>query len=208
MDPDIIFERISPAELRLSEVEVASRLKTKKGYTDDVIEACRARLEGVLDCRFSAVKVSVCYPAENIIDLGFGEFKSVSLYDNLDSAPQAYIFAVTIGLGADRLILKLAGTSPSEHFITDALASAYAEAAAERADELLRARAKSMGLVCRRRYSPGYGDMPLSLQPDVLRMVNAGRLLGITLSDSLLMSPKKSITAVMGLKLPQGEQEA
>ena len=44
-----------------------------------------------------------------------------------------------------------------------------------------------------------YGDMPLSAQPVLLATLDAQRKLGITLSKSLLMTPTKSVTAVVGL---------
>ena len=49
------------------------------------------------------------------------------------------------------------------------------------------------------RFSPGYGDLPLSLQADFLRATDAGRKLGITVNDSFLMTPCKTVTAVIGL---------
>lgn len=194
MSGSIIYRSLPADELVLGEIETAARLKTRKGYTDETIEKCQRRLMKTADCRFSAVRVEVSYPGENRIDLGFGEFTSQDLYNNLSGAKEAFIFAVTTGISVDQLLTKLYFTSPAEHFITDALSSALAEAAADKADEILR-----QGLNCRKRYSPGYGDLPLELQPKVLEAVNAGRLLGITLSKALLMTPKKSITAIMGI---------
>lgn len=191
---EIIYRPLPTDELILGELEVAARLKTRRGYTDEAIESCKKRLLGTADCRFAAVRAEVSYPGENLIDLGFGEFFSRDLYNNLSGAKEAYIFAVTTGISVDRLLAALYHTSPAEHFITDALSSALAEAAADKADEILR-----RGLDCRQRYSPGYGDLPLTLQPKVLEAVNAGRLLGITLSKALLMTPRKSITAIMGI---------
>lgn len=191
----IIYRSLPAEELVLGEIETAARLKTRKGYTDETIQKCRERLIKTADCRFCAVRVNVCYSCENCIDLGFGEFKSRDLYINLSGAKEAYIFAVTAGITVDQLLTKLYYTSPAEHFITDALSSALAESAADRADEILR-----QGLNCCKRYSPGYGDLPLEIQPKVLKSVNAERLLGITLSKALLMTPKKSITAIMGIK--------
>ena len=49
------------------------------------------------------------------------------------------------------------------------------------------------------RYSPGYGDLSLSVQKDVLNILNADKILGIKLGENLLMIPKKSITAIQGV---------
>lgn len=194
MTGGIIYGEIPENEIIINSLELAARLKTKKGYTDDTITKCESELRKVVQCRYSAVRVNVSYPREGFIDLGFGEFQSLDLYKNLDGAKEAFIFAVTIGMGVDRHLMKLYSLSAAEHFISDGIASTLAEAACDRVNDIL-----AEGLNARQRFSPGYGDFPLELQPKVLSAVNAGRLLGITLSASLLMTPKKSITAVMGI---------
>ncbi len=194
MSGGIIYGEIPESEIIIDSLELAARLKTKKGYTDDTIAKCEQELRKVVQCRYSAARVKAGYPSEGVIDLGFGEFQSIDLYRNLGGAKEAFIFAVTIGIGVDRHLMRLYSLSAAEHFISDGIASALAEAACDRVNEILAA-----GLDCRKRFSPGYGDFPLELQPKVLETVNAGRLLGITLSSSLLMTPKKSITAVMGI---------
>ena len=194
MTGSIIYGEIPQSEIVIDSLELAARLKTKKGYTDDTIAKCESELRKVVQCRYSAARVKTSYPREGVIDLGFGEFKSLDLYNNLGGAKEAFIFAVTIGMGVDRHLMKLYSLSAAEHFISDGIASALAEAACDRVNEIL-----AKWLDCRKRFSPGYGDFPLELQPKVLETVNAGRLLGITLSSALLMTPKKSITAVMGI---------
>ncbi len=194
MTGGIIYGEIPQSEIFLDSVELAARLKTKKGYTDDTIAKCEQEVRKVVQCRYSAARVKASYPREGFIDLGFGEFQSFDLYHNLSGAKEAFVFAVTLGLGVDRHLMRLYSLSAAEHFISDGIASALAEAACDRVNDIL-----ADGLIVRQRFSPGYGDLPLELQPKVLETVNAGRLLGITLSSSLLMTPKKSITAVMGI---------
>ncbi|MBQ4346729.1 MAG: 5-methyltetrahydrofolate--homocysteine methyltransferase, partial [Oscillospiraceae bacterium] len=48
------------------------------------------------------------------------------------------------------------------------------------------------------RFSPGYGDLPLHTQPILLRMLDAGRTLGITATAQHILLPQKSVTAVLG----------
>ena len=175
--------------------EAAVRLKIPRSYTDETITRCEENLRRVLTCKYAYTKVSVEIKADNICDLGFGDIESRDLANALDGCKQAYILGVTIGIGADRLISRLALTSPAESFITDALASAAAESLCDYADNLLRGEGEKPF-----RYAPGYGDMPLSYQPAVLDVLNADYTLGITLNNSLLMTPMKSITAIMGIK--------
>ena len=190
----IIYRALSPDELPLNLNEVANRLGTERGYTDENIERCLLELKKAAAPKFSAVRVPVIYGEDFLLDLGFGEFRSVYLTKNLKESPEAFIFAATLGSGVDRLLKKLSLTSQSAYFITDALASAMAEALADYTDKYLRE-----GIACRPRFSPGFGDLSLELQPDILASVNAYKLLGMTVNKSFLMAPMKSVTAVMGI---------
>jgi hypothetical protein len=55
------------------------------------------------------------------------------------------------------------------------------------------------GLYFTDRFSPGYGDLPLSLQPALTSLLDTSRQIGLTLTDSLILLPRKSVTAVLGL---------
>ena len=175
--------------------EAAVRLKIPRSYTDDTITRCEENLRRVLTCKYAYTRVSVKIKADNICDLGFGDIESHNLVKALGRCKEAYILGVTIGIGADRLISRLALTSPAESFITDSLASAAAESLCDYADNLLRGECEKPF-----RYAPGYGDMPLSYQPEILKALNADYTLGITLNSANLMTPMKSITAIMGIK--------
>lgn len=195
MKTQFFYNEIPESQLQLNINEAAARLKTSREYTNDLIQQCDQRLRRELDCKYTAVRVDVSFPMENQIDIGFGGVQSRSLYKNLYGCKEAFIFAVTIGYGVDRLLKRLSVTSMAEHFITDALASAYAESACDMADAEIKG-----DLICRPRFSPGYGDLPLEIQPKILETVDAGRRLNITLGKTLLMSPSKSITAIMGIE--------
>ena len=49
------------------------------------------------------------------------------------------------------------------------------------------------------RYSPGYGDLSLESQKQVFALLNPPKYIGVTLNDSLLMSPSKSVTGIIGI---------
>ncbi len=187
------YGEIGADKLTVNDAEIRARLQVKGDYREVMTDKCLINLQSVIRCAYSAVKVPV-FLNENSVNLGFGEIVSRNLSDCLKGCDSAFIFAVTLGYGVDRLLSKLAVSSVSEHFVTDAFASAFAEAACEYTEKVLAA-----GHVVGRRFSPGYGDLPLGIQPQVLASVMADKRLGIVLSDSLLMSPKKSVTAIVGI---------
>lgn len=186
---------VDSKQIVIDKNEAAVRLKIPRNYTNETVSRCEENLRRVLNCKYAYINVSVQMKSDNICDLGFGDIESYDLAKALKGCNEAYILGVTIGIGADRLIQKLAVTSPAESFITDALASAAAESLCDYADNILRGEGKKPF-----RYAPGYGDLPLTLQPAVLEALNAYYTLGIRLNGSLLMTPMKSITAILGIK--------
>lgn len=54
-------------------------------------------------------------------------------------------------------------------------------------------------LYLRPRFSPGYGDFDICYQEPIVRMLNCAKTIGLTLTDSFMMTPTKSVTAVIGI---------
>lgn len=119
--------------------------------------------------------------------------------EHLHDATQVALFAATLGADIDRELRRLSLTDALEQVIFDAAATALVERAADAANARIRAYAADAGMFCSWRFSPGYGNLPLSVQWDFLAALDATRQLGITLTPSDLMVPTKSVTAVVGI---------
>ncbi len=186
---------IPECELALNKNEVAQRLMTSREYTNELINRCEVDLRKHIDCKYSGIRAYAQYPCENTVNFGSFTVNSKSLYTNLNKSREVFIMAVTLGCSVDMLLKRLSVTSMSAHYITDGLASAFAEAAADMAESKIKCYTEVYP-----RFSVGYGDFDLCYQSNILDLVDAGKLLGIALSDSKLMTPQKSITAIMGIK--------
>ena len=108
------------------------------------------------------------------------------------------MFAATVGLGIDQLIKRSEVTSIMDAAIYQAAGAEMVEAFADSEMNKLRAQEAEKGFRLRPRYSPGYGDLPLALQTDFARILDMQKWCGISLTDTLLMVPSKSITAFIG----------
>ncbi len=122
-----------------------------------------------------------------------------SMEKHMAGAVAAAVMAVTAGMGVERELRRLSLTDPVEQVIFDAAGTTTVERAADACEASVVAWARERGLYANFRFSPGYGDMPLETQPVLLATVDAQRRLGIALSKSLLMTPTKSVTAIIGL---------
>lgn len=192
-DRNVTCGSIEAAELVIDPQEIARRMRIPQGEDIPAAEDCLKELLGVCRCRYASVRTPVKV-REDCVDLGFTSVKSKQLAKVLEGCNEAFVFGVTLGSGVDTLLRRLSVMSPLEHFITDALASALAEALTDEVDGRL-----SAELRCAKRYSPGYGDLPLEIQKEVLGALESVKTLGITLTDSLLMTPTKSVTAILGI---------
>ena len=121
-----------------------------------------------------------------------------SMEEHMAGAVAVGVMAVTVGMDVEREIRRLSLTDHVEQVVFDAAATTLVERAADACEADVVASAASRGLFCNSRFSPGYGDMPLEVQPVLLAALDAQRRLGITLSSTLLMTPTKSVTAVVG----------
>ncbi len=120
---------------------------------------------------------------------------------HLEHAKQIIVLAATLGIAVDTEIKKYQAVDMAHAAVLDACAAAYIEAYLD-AQNLDRD-----GLYATMRFSPGYGDYPLTMQPKLLQLTRADRI-GVSALPSLMLVPAKSVTAVVGLtEKPQCKKE-
>lgn len=117
---------------------------------------------------------------------------------HLSGARYVAIFACTLGLACERELKRLGAVSALDHLLFDCCASSLAEAGAQSVQEILGKEATELGLLAHARFSPGYGDLSLDVQPAFLDALDAGRRLGMTVTKNNFLLPTKSVTAVLG----------
>lgn len=118
----------------------------------------------------------------------------------LQGASAIALMAVTCGPGPDLAWQRTHEKHPTQSLVYNACAVEIVERAADAANAQIDAWSRGQGFSATKRYSPGYGDLPLSVQPALLDALDAQNTLGITLTPQLWMVPQKSVTALIGLK--------
>lgn len=115
----------------------------------------------------------------------------------LADCSQAVLLMCTLGAEFEALLRAEQARGMAGAALLDACGSAWVEAGCDQAEEEISARFPALHLTDR--FSPGYGDLPLSLQRDVCALLDTPRRLGVQVTDSLLLNPSKTVTAVIGL---------
>ena len=128
-----------------------------------------------------------------------GILRGGDVMKHLEGCPQAVLLAVTLGPAVDAQIRRAGVGDIAAGVASDALGSALAEQAAEAAEAELRQWAAKEGKYLTGRFSPGYGDWDIAVQPLVAAALDTVRKAGLCVTDTNLMTPRKSVTAILGL---------
>lgn len=120
-----------------------------------------------------------------------------SIRGHLKDCEKCVLMAATLGAGVDSVIREFESNAVEKAFAADALASAAIEQVCDMAETEIRERLAGFNLTWR--FSPGYGDLPLGIQREFLDILNAQKRIGLTVTDSLILIPRKSVTAIIGV---------
>ena len=132
------------------------------------------------------------------VEIGNIKINSLSLMRHLSGSERCAVFFATVGIGVDRLIRKYGAISPLFALVSDAAGSERAEALAEAVSLDIKNLAMAAGYKTTARFSPGYADFPLEHQRDFFELLSVKTKIGVSLSESFLLSPRKTVSAVIG----------
>lgn len=122
-----------------------------------------------------------------------------SIAAHLQESSDVYLLCATLGIESERMLMRNQASSITDGMILDSCLSAFVEEAADACEEMIRSEiSKERALTFR--FSPGYGDLCLDIQKEMIRFLNWDRILGVTLTKSMMMVPSKSIIAIIGVE--------
>ena len=163
------------------------------------IESCLAELLRVTSPKCIYQIIPVTFGENHIVTIVSISIQSKNLSQNINGCKEAALFAATLGAQTDLLIQKYNKLDMSKAVILQACAATVIEAYCDEQQDFMKEEAGKQGLYLRPRFSPGYGDFPLTYQKDLLGVLNCQKRIGLTVMDSLILAPSKSVTAVIGL---------
>ncbi|MDO4325185.1 MAG: vitamin B12 dependent-methionine synthase activation domain-containing protein [bacterium] len=173
--------------------------------TEQLVDSCMEEVQRTA----SPVHVYRVFPvtvesADGMIQSGCFTTESRNLAKNLKDCEQILVFAATLGVGIDRLLAKYSRFQMSRAVVMQAASAALIEEYCNTLNEQWKRKFLEEGWYLRPRFSPGYGDFALENQREILQALDAAKWAGITLTDSLLMMPSKSVSAVIGMSRKPG----
>lgn len=130
-----------------------------------------------------------------------------SIQRHLEDCGKVAVMAATLGIGVDNLLRRTQVKDMAMAVILDAGASVYIEQVCDEFEAEIEAELSASGscgetgaaLFMTPRFSPGYGDYPITEQKYILSLVDAPRRIGLNVTADSLMIPRKSVSALIGL---------
>ena len=188
-------------KVEITRKEVYRYLGYKNGLIDektkDMIESCIKELEQIAMPKF----IYQVYPLSvsgNRIDFSVFQTNSKHLGINLKGCSKVALFAATLGIQVDLLIGKYSKLEVSKAFFMQAIAAAMIEDYCNYYQHMIEKEMEKEGLYARPRFSPGYGDFSLEHQKEITSILNTPKTIGLTVTDTLILAPAKSVTAIIG----------
>lgn len=141
-----------------------------------------------------------CKIVDDNVTIGKLNAKSRDLAKCLKNCDKAIMLCATAGMEVDKLINRYNGVDMA---LSTAISAAGSSAIEEYLDAFcneLKLQYEKSGKKITPRFSAGYGDLSLEHQKDFFEILNITKRIGVVLSDSLLMTPSKSVTAIIGIR--------
>lgn len=127
------------------------------------------------------------------------EFESIDLSNLWIHSQMCAIMAATLGALVDQKISLYQKINMTKATILNACAAAAIEEVCDGISQEIETTAQTQNLHSTMRYSPGYGDLSISLQHNILSLLEAPKKIGLTCTDTSILLPAKSVTAFVGL---------
>jgi hypothetical protein len=188
-------------EARLSDIpkdEVLRYLGYRGQSIDDnlkkQIENC---IKAVKDCAKARLTYRVLPVKDSTID-GL-ELEGNDIRKLLEGCHLAIAMAATLGPEAEALLRRTEVTNMADAVIMDSAQSSAIENVCDNFESDVRLEYRKQGLYLTDRYSPGYGDLPLTSQKTIAELLVAEKRIGLTVTENMIMIPRKSVTCIIGI---------
>ena len=169
-------------------------------HTLKLVESCFEELSQAACGRIVYRIFELEFPESGRILLGNLDIHSKNLYKNLTGCKKAVLLGATLGPKVDLLLRKYSIGDMARVVTLQACAAAMLEEYLDDWQENLAQELSVEEYGLRPRFSPGYGDFSIAHQGEILKILDAPKKIGLTMTEGNMLTPLKSVTAVIGLK--------
>jgi len=195
--PFEIEEKRVLRELRIPRLKHVKELKE---------EGVAKAIKQAIDAAYTLIHGRACYKTYRIVDVQRDRvtteasdtiFFGANMVKLLAKSDYATLLATTIGPELERKVDHLKKTHTADAYFLDVVGGWMADYMADRVDAIVQSEVTRSGYARTMRYSPGYGDWDLTVQRELLGLVEA-KSIGLSCTETYILQPRKSVTAVIG----------
>lgn len=201
MNNTVIIKKYTSPEMDFSDIKRYMGASRDNGLSDEILYECLKECENSFTFKVCYIETEI-KTTDDITDFGFFTVKSANLSKCLHECEKSIIFAATVGIEIDRLIARYSRISPVKSLCFQSIGAERIEALCDTFENDIKNNSSSI-LKLQNRFSPGYGDLDLSVQRNIFDLLECNKRIGLTLTDGMLMIPSKSVTAIIGVKEKQ-----
>lgn len=168
-------------------------------HTLTLIQDSFQELEVVADKRIVYRIFDLDADGRDKLKIGNMTVSSRNLSRNLKRCHQVILLGATLGIRLDQRIRRYSLDEMARAATMQACAAAVLEDYLDEWQNQCAGNMETKGLYLRPRFSPGYGDFSIEHQKMILRMLDAAKTIGLSMTDGCMLVPSKSVTAVLGV---------
>ncbi|NLK70790.1 MAG: methionine synthase [Clostridiales bacterium] len=163
-----------------------------------LINECEKKLLKVIEPRYLYSAFDITHTENSVIlENCTLELTGNDIRKHLKDCKKAVLFCTTISNGVDKLLRFAQISNMTEALVLDSLASAAIEQVCDEVEKIIHSAYPNFYSTWR--FSPGYGDLPITLQAEFLNVLNSSKRIGLSATSSFMLTPSKSVTAIIGL---------
>lgn len=209
MEKNKIFESLKiPKDEVLRYLGYKEQKQTIDKSLDELIDSVIEEGKELIDAKFVYNKYYIEHREDGVyIDGTKLVLTGNDIKEHLENSDECVLMAVTVGNMIEQRIKLYQKVNLTKALILDSCATTAVEEICDIIEEKVKSEAAKDNLGITFRYSPGYGDLPLETQKNLVSTLNAERLIGLTVSPHFLLFPRKSVTAIIGLVSKDKEEK-
>ena len=167
----------------------------------EIIEECRNIAKDRINPRYTFRVYSIKQKYKGIIELEGTNLilESNDLYEILKDCNECILMAATLGINIEKDIKKYSCTELTKGIIIDSCATTAIEEVCDRVQNEIENNILKNGQYLTFRYSPGYGDLSIEKNTEILNILNGQKEIGLTITNSGIMIPRKLVIAIIGI---------
>lgn len=195
-----------PFEINEKRVLRELRIPRKESLSDLDEENLAVELKKLIELAYGLIQGKACYStfeikkileSKVILDKSETLVSGKKLAEVLADCSYCTLFVTTIGPELENRVVQMEKNDPSGAFYLEHVGNWMAEYMAEAVNNRISQEIIKSGFLPKKRYSAGYGDWPVESQKEILELTGSSRI-GVSLSESFLMTPRKSVSALIG----------